>query len=210
MLWGIIPLCTVIIAFVLNVQSIWIRALKTKIKRTADFLSYTNNYSQFSKGLLQVTHAWTFVLSIILLFGLYQFYIKNDRHRSPENAILAYYDALDFKEFENAYGMIDPKSNISIDQYMLEVSVTDGLLSSYAKLNTLKTQVTTSNDSLATVKVITDWITPLEKINKVTFKTLTKRNSKWYIQPEPLQTDLPPDQLYSGNTTNYYNQGDYW
>ena len=55
--------------------------------------------------------------------------------------------------------------------------------------------------------MITVWITPLEKINKVTFKTLTKHHNKWYLQPEPLHTDLPPDQLYSGNTTNYYNQG---
>jgi len=57
----------------------------------------------------------------------YRFYIKNNSHHSPENAILAYYDALDFKAFEKAYNLINPKSNKPIAQYMLEISVTDGL-----------------------------------------------------------------------------------
>ena len=90
---------------------------------------------------------------------------------------------------------------------MLEISVTDGLLSSYAKLDAIETIITSKNDTLATAKVTTDWITPLEKINRVDYKSLTKHNNKWYIIPEDLDTDLPPDQLYSYNTTSFFNQG---
>ncbi|WP_299886011.1 hypothetical protein [uncultured Lacinutrix sp.] len=206
-LWGIVPLITVLLAFMLNIQALWIKALQTKLKKQPVFLSYKSNYSKFSNTILKTTHAWSIILAISVFYGIYQFYIKNDSQRSPENTLVAYYDALDFKAFETAYNLIDPESNISIAQYMLEVSVTDGLLSSYAKLDAIKTEITNKNDSLATAKVITNWITPLEKINRVDYKSLAKHRGKWYILPEDLDTDLPPDQLYSNNTTSYFNQG---
>ncbi len=206
-LWGIVPFLTVIIAFVLNIQLLWIRALKTKVRPIPEYLNFKNDYNYFSKGLLKATHIWSIFLAIVVCFGIYKFYIKNDVHHSPENTIIAYYDALDFKEFEKAHGLINPESNISIAQYMLEISVTDGLLSSYAKLDAIETIITHKTDSLATVKVHTNWITPLEKINKTDYKSLVKLNGKWFIQPDDIDLDLPPDQLYSDNVTNYFNQG---
>ena len=206
-LWGIVPLLTVLIGFLLNIQSLLIRALKTKKRALPEFLNYKNNYSKFSNSVLKITHIWSVILMLILFYSGYIFYIKNNTQRSPENAILAYYDALDFKAFEKAFSLIDPKSNMTIEQYMLEISVTDGLLSSYAKMEALETIITSQNDSIASAKVITNWITPLEKINKVDYKSLTKRNGKWYLKPDDLNTDLPPDQLYANNVTRYFNQG---
>ncbi|GAA3611995.1 hypothetical protein Q4Q39_04685 [Flavivirga amylovorans] len=206
-LWGIMHFLTVLIAFMLNIQMLWLRALKTKEKLIPAYLNFKNNYTGFSKGVLKITHIWSVILAICVSYGIYLFYIKNDSHRSPENVIMAYYDALDFKAFEKAHSLINPESNLPIAQYMLEISVTDGVLSSYAKLDALKTIVTSKTDSLASVKVITDWITPLERINKVDYKSLVKRNGKWFIQPEDINLDLPPDQLYSDNSTRYFNQG---
>ncbi|MFD2916566.1 hypothetical protein [Psychroserpens luteus] len=207
LLWGIIPLLTVLIAFVLNIQMLWVNALKTKIKEAPVFLKYKIEYTKFSNNVLRVTHIWSIILALIVCFGFYQFYIKNDSQRSPENAIIAYYDALDFKKFETAYNLISPESDKTIAQYMLEVSVTDGLLSSYAKLDAIETSITTLNDSSATAKVITYWITPLEKIERIDYKTLSKQKGKWYLKSKDIDSDLPPDQLYSNNTTGYFNQG---
>jgi hypothetical protein len=90
---------------------------------------------------------------------------------------------------------------------MLEISSTDGLLSSYAKLDAIETEIKTKTDSLATLKVTTKWITPLEKIEKVAYKTAIKHNGKWFLQPEIVEADLPPDQLFSNNETKYFNHG---
>ncbi len=206
-LWGVIPFLTVIIAFMFNIQMLWIRMLKTKLKTPPVYLAFKNTYASFSKNLLRVTHIWSIALAILVFYGIYLFYIKNDAQRSPENAIVAYYDALDFKEFEKAYALIDTKNNLSIAQYMLEISVTDGLLSSYAKLDNIHTIITRNSDSLVTAKVITDWITPLEKIHKEEYRTVIKRNGKWLLQHYDLDTDIPPDQLYASNTSRYFNQG---
>ncbi|PKH51549.1 hypothetical protein CXF68_13030 [Tenacibaculum sp. Bg11-29] len=206
-IWGLMPFITVLIAFILNIQMLWVNTLKSKPRKYLEFLKFQNKYTNFSKGLLKFTHIWSVFLAIILSYGFYYFYIKNDVHRNPENAIIAYYDALDFKEFEKAYSIIDPKSNVTIAQFMLETSVTDGLLSSYAKLNAITTTTLHKTDSSAIVKIATDWITPLEKISKEEYKSLIKQKGKWYIQPQELNNDLPPDQLYSNNSTSYFNQG---
>ncbi len=206
-LWGIVPFLTIIIAFVLNIQLLWLRALKNKVKAVPEYLNFKVNHTTFPKGILRLIHTWSAILAFIVLYAIYDFYLKNDSQRTPENVVLAYYDALDFKAFEKAYLLINPNSGLSIAQYMLEISVTDGLLSSYAKLEDIKTSITRKNDSVATAKVTTQWITPLEKIKKTDYRSLLKHKGKWYLHPEALDSDLPPDQLYSDNSTTYHNQG---
>jgi hypothetical protein len=205
--WGIVPFLTILIAFILNIQMLWVNMLKTRFKKPPDFLKYSITYNKFSKNVLRLTHVWALIMALVVFYGIYLFYLKNDSQRSPENAIIAYYDALDFKEFEKAHSLIDPKNKLPIAQYMLEISVTDGLLSSYAKLDAIASEITEYNDSTVTAKVTSQWITPLEKIEKIDYKTLSKRKGKWYLQPEDLNNDLPPDQLYSDNVTKYFNQG---
>lgn len=205
--WGIIPFLTVLIAFILNIQMLWVNMLKTRFKPMPDFLKFPTTYTKFNRNVLHITHTWSLLLAVVVCYGIYIFYLKNDSQHSPENAIMAYYDALDYKEFEKAHSLIDPKSDLPIAQYMLEISVTDGLLSSYAKMDALDTEITTYNDSTVSAKVTTQWITPLEKIEKIDYKSLSKIKGKWYLQPDDLNNDLPPDQLYSNNVTKYFNQG---
>ena len=206
-MWGIIPFLTVLLAFILNIQSLFVNGLKTKEKPKPAYFKFKNNYSTFSSTVLKAFHIWAIILILLMGYGTYIFYIKNDTQRSPENVVRAYYDAIDFKELNKSYSYIDPKSTVSRSQYLLEISVTDGLLSSYAKLDAINTTVTKQTDSLTTLKVETSWITPVKKIAKTDFKIAVKRNGKWYLKPERKSLDLPPDQLYSKNNTNYFNQG---
>ena len=156
--WGIMPFLTVLIAFILNIQMLWVNMLKTRFKPVPDFLKHSATYNKFNRNVLRITHIWSFILAIVVFYGIYLFYLKNDSQHSPENAIIAYYDALDFKEFEKAHSLIDPSSNIPLAQYMLEISVTDGLLSSYAKIDAIETEITKLNDSSVSAKVTSQWI----------------------------------------------------
>lgn len=205
--WGIIPFMTIVLAFLFNIQPIFLRYIQRKRTDASEYVQYDIGYTKFSSRLSKVNHLWAIILIGILAFGTYQFYIKNDTQRSPENVVKAYYDALDFKEFEKAHSFINPENNVTIAQYMLEISSTDGLLSSYAKLDAISTKVITKTDSLATLKVATKWITPLEKIEKTDYKTVVKHNGKWFLESEAVEADLPPDQLFSSNKTNYFNHG---
>lgn len=206
-IWGVIPFLTVLIAFILNIQSLFVNGLKTRVKAKPAYFKFQNDYTKFSRTVLKAFHIWAIILIFTIAYACYMFYIKNDTQRSPENVVKAYYDALDFKELNKSYSYIDPKSGVSRAQYLLEISVTDGLLSSYAKLDAITAEITKETDSLATLKVETKWITPLEKLSKTDFKTAVKRKGKWFLKPTRKSIDLPPDQLYSKNTTGYFNQG---
>ncbi len=206
-IWGTIPFLTVLIAFILNIQSLFVNGLKTKVKATPVYYKFKVNYDKFPRIVLKIFHIWAVVLIITIAYACYMFYIKNDTQRSPGNVVKAYYDAVDFKELNKSFSYIDPEDELTRAQYLLEISVTDGLLSSYAKLDAITTEIIKKTDSLATLKVETKWITPLEKLSKTEFKTTVKRKGKWYLKPTRKSIDLPPDQLYSKNTTGYFNQG---
>ncbi|PWG06794.1 hypothetical protein [Polaribacter aquimarinus] len=207
LLWGIIPFLTVIIAFILNIQSVFLQSLKLSNFKPSDFQNFKLKFTKFPSKLLLSIHIWSAIVLFFFGYGMYIFYLKNDTQRTPENAIMAYYDALDFKEFEKSYKLINPKNKKTIAQFMLEVSVTDGILNSYGKLDAISTEIIKQTDSFAAVKVLTQWITPLEKINKTIYKDLIKVDGKWYIEPTKIEQDLPPNQLYSKNSTQYFNQG---
>ncbi|MET7027918.1 hypothetical protein [Sediminicola luteus] len=206
-MWGIIPILTILLAFIINIQWGWYRILKSKSQSQPIYVKYAISYNGFKDKLITINHIWAGLVLLCLSYGGYEFYIKNKTQISPSNVINAYYDALDFKEFERAYSYLDPHSEVSLSQYMLEVSVTDGILSSYAKLDSIGITVLEETDASARVSVTTQWITPLEKIEKKYVHRINKLDGKWYLQPSTIDNDLPPDQLFTSNGTTFYNHG---
>ncbi|TSE10232.1 hypothetical protein [Aquimarina algiphila] len=207
LMWGLIPVGTVLFAFIINIQLIWIHGLKSKQKSFPVYFKFGIPYEGFHKGILKISHLWGGVMIIVFGIGFYKLYIKNAKQISPVNVTESYYDALDFKEFERAYSYLDPSSDKTKDQFMLEIAVTDGLLSSYAKLDEIKVNITDKTDSTAKVKALTSWITPLEKIDKTFYHELVKKNKKWFVKPSLYDLDIPPDQLFVENTAEYHNHG---
>ena len=207
LMWGIIPILTVLIAFFINLQLIWFNALKTGNPEKPDFFKFKVSYNKFRPLVLKVSHMYALVLSVVILVSLYYIYFDNQDQVSEENVVKAYYDAIDFKEFERAHSYLNPKSGKTIAQFMLEVSVSDGILSSYAKLDSIHVNVTEVNDSVARAKVFTSWVTPIAIVEKDFVHELNKIDGNWFIEPTNMDTDIPADQLFSQNQTKFYNHG---
>ncbi len=207
LLWGIIPLSTVIFALLINLRSIWFRTLKRSSQHAYTYLAFEQKYTPPNKWLFYISYLWILIMIVVFAFGGYTFYLKNTAQLTGSNVVKAYYDALDFKNFEKAYSYINPESGKSKSQYMLEVSVSDGLLSSYAKLDAISTIAIQENDSVAKLKTFTKWITPLKVFNTQEIIEVKKINNKWFITPQNIDLDIPPDQLFSENTTTFYNHG---
>lgn len=206
-MWGIIPLLTVILAFIINIQSVWFRILKNKKLPNGPFMSYAISYDKFSGKLISINHVWAFLVLLLIGYGTYQFYFTNSAQLTPKNVVTAYYDALDFKEFARAHSYLNPTKDIPLSQYMLGVSVTDGIISSYAKLNAISIEFLDKSENSARAKVHTKWITPLEKVDKTFYHAFSKKNGKWYIEPVSFDNDLPPNQLITSSNTTFFNQG---
>lgn len=214
LMWGIIPLLTVVIAFIINVQSIWLRALRSSKPQLPAYMQWSNDYTISAKTskkrnqlLFNIAHVYGVLLLVCFSLGVYSFYLKNADQLSPKNVVEAYFDALDFKELERAYSYFDPKSDKNLDQFMLEFAVTDGLLNSYAKLDAIAVEITNQTDSTARATAYAKWITPLELIPTQEDFELVQRHQKWYVIPKNPDLDLPPDQLITTNETDFYNHG---
>lgn len=207
LMWGIIPMLTVLIAFILNIQMIWLQALKIKVLDKPAFLNHGIIYNGFKSGMIKVLHIWTAIVLILFGIGIYFTYIKNATQISPENVVKSYYDALDYKFYEKAYSYIVPDKEYGVSQFMLEISVSDGILNSYGKLDAIETTIKNNSNNKASVIAKTKWITPLEIIEKTYTHEVEKIKGKWYIVPEKKDSDLPPDEFIATNVNSYYKQG---
>ena len=207
MMWGIIPLLTVLIAFVLNIQMIVYQALKLKPIPHPDFFNFVVPYDKFSKKLITILHLWALLMVCVISVFIYRLYIQNATQISPKNVVKSYFDAIDFKEFEKAYSFINPQNKMSISQFMLETSVMDGVLNSYAKLDAIDIIILNQTNNNAKVLAKTKWVTPLEIIDKEYLLKVTKTNGKWFVSPNKMDLDIPPDQFVSTNGTGFFKQG---
>jgi hypothetical protein len=207
LMWAIIPMLTILLAFILNIQMIWLQALKIKPIEKPDFNKFGVVYANFSRRMIKTLHVWTAILLVVICFAMYRIYLQNASQVSPENVVKSYYDALDYKLYNKAHSLIVPNKEYSIAQFILEISVSDGILNSYAKLNSITTKIVNQSKNTAKVTATTKWITPLEKIEKTYVHHVQKINGKWFIVPETKDRDIPPQEFMSSNINSYYKQG---
>ena len=90
---------------------------------------------------------------------------------------------------------------------MLETAVQDGILNSYAKMDAIDIQIVKQTKNSAKIIAKTKWVTPLEIIEKNYTHEVIKEKGKWFIVPNKIDLDIPPDQFVSNNGTEYFKHG---
>ncbi len=145
-----------------------------------------------------------FILSIVTFFYIKSFFVSF--HKDPDTIIKAYYNALDFKYFKEANSYFVPNS-ISLDEYILQLSVRDGLLASYGKLEAISVKIIEQKTNRATVRVSTDWNTPLERYHLEAEHELVKIGSDWFIKPPVFSKVIPPDEHMEKGVLALHSQG---
>lgn len=207
LLWGIIPLSTLIISILLYLSGMWSRSFRKKKEIQQIYFKALPVKKIVLKWLYGISLLW---ISGILVFGVYMvygLYIKKAAQLSPKSVIIAYYNALDFREFETAHSFIDPLKEKDISQFMLEISLSDGLLSSYAKMDSISVKIIDQTKITATGVASISWITPLKEIKTKDTLLIKKEKGKWYIIPKNVDPDIPPDQLMLKSSTHFFNHG---
>ncbi len=203
--WGVVPLIVLLVAFFCNVQMHWINHISRKNSHRDDFI----NPEQAKKGsrLMNRIHvAWALLSTMVYLGGVWYLYVLVQTQNSPEKVVLSYYDAIDFKEFEAAHGYFDPQSGISLDQFMLENSVSNGIIESYGKLNGIKTKLVQQKESRAIVEVDLHYISPLSAYQRTLEHEVKYYKGKWYLLPPKFTSRKPPEQFIAKPYLSFYNQ----
>ncbi|MBE7170605.1 MAG: hypothetical protein INR73_08440 [Williamsia sp.] len=152
---------------------------------------------------------WLFsYMGLILLIAGF-FWIKSlltSYQKDPETLIKAYYNALDFKFFEKAHSYFPPGS-VGFEDYVLQLSVRDGLLASYGKLNFISIKLLDKKPNKITALVKTEWVTPLERYHQEAEHHLVKIGPDWFIQPPVFTHSTAPDEHMEKGILALHSQG---
>ncbi|MEN9571659.1 MAG: hypothetical protein RL172_2890 [Bacteroidota bacterium] len=200
--WGIIPVSSLCMAILLT--TFYMVRLKQKeyfeeVPHTADY--YPRRVMYFS-SLLPFIFFFSFILKQIGEFLLVK------EQKDPKTSILHYYDHLDFQRFENAFHFFRPSPTFTLDQYLLEKSVSDGgLLPSYAKLDSIHVNTFKQTTDSATVAVFTRWRTSLGYRLKNDTLQMVLLQKKWYILPVQYNPEIAPEQMRSYTYTLFKKMG---
>jgi hypothetical protein len=136
-----------------------------------------------------------------------RWYLK--QARDPLAVVLAYYDDLDFRRFGDAYARLDPRTRPSYDQYRLDLSVSNGLVASYGKLDSVRPAIIGTETDRLVVDVRTNWVTALAAYPTVQ-RLILERNpadGRWYIEPPLADVVIPPDQFFRRPAVAWGSQG---
>lgn len=129
------------------------------------------------------------------------------QQNDPVTIMQHYYDDIDFRRYNSAYGRLDPLTRPSFNQYLLQLSVTNGLVASYGKLGSVYVRIVKSEPERLLVRVDALWITALLRYPTTDYLTMVKRSGAWYIVPQPVDISTPPDQFVRRPEVAWHGQG---
>ncbi len=154
-----------------------------------------------------IQYLWGIILLVFTSYWLCFFYTKKLQQDSPEKVIESYYNALDLREFEKAYSFIDPAQKVSLEQFLLEISIQNGLKNSYAKLDEIHVNFHEKSKNKVTALVRTEWITPLKKITITERENAIYKNGRWYLKAHKINYDIPTNNYSVTTASKFYNSG---
>lgn len=113
---------------------------------------------------------------------------------TPSARIAEYYDALDFQRFADAHAILVPDERPELDDYLLSISLRDGLIAGYAELDAVGSVVVRTGD-VAVADVSLTYITAVSEYTVEREHVLERTNGTWFIRPDPAVQPIASEQL---------------
>lgn len=208
LMWGIIPISILVIAFFVQILRIF-SISKGKLPELNLYSTIAESpINEFSMRFWKWQNLLIIILPLLLgFFVMFDWMLSFIQRNDPEKIVVDYYNYLDIKHFANAHRLFGRQKSLSFEQYALEISVEDGILNSFAKLDKIKTSLSQKNDSIAIVKADATWITPLSSYNQTIEHLLQNKNGKWQLIPKSFDLSIPADEAFRRPTVQFFNQG---
>jgi hypothetical protein len=140
------------------------------------------------RRLLQVTLIGLVVAPLATLF------VDRTDSRTPSETIKAFYSSLDFQQFDAAHALLDPDDRPELSEYLLGISLRDGLVGGYSELDAVRSTIVQTGD-VAVAEVELVFVTSVEEYRVQRSHRLVQRLGEWFIEPDPTIVEPPVDQL---------------
>ncbi|MEM7537996.1 MAG: hypothetical protein AAF639_37845 [Chloroflexota bacterium] len=126
--------------------------------------------------------------------------------RDPIVIVQSYYDDLDFRRFVEAYERFDPETRPAYDEYILNLSVVNGIIASYGKLDAVTVEVLQQEDAYMQVQANLHWVTALAEYDTTEILELVRRGIFWYIVPLEPEVFEPAEGFFRRPTVDWLLQ----
>ncbi len=128
------------------------------------------------------------------------------------DAVLAYWDDIDFQRYKLAYDRLEPKDGLDFDRFMLDLSVRGGLRNGYAKLERIKASIIALDGDeqrpqlghRALVRSHLAWATSLNRLEEDVTQELEFGPHGWRIQARPLLKVRARDRFTEEAAVKFY------
>jgi hypothetical protein len=152
---------------------------------------------------------WAIAFALIAVVGLIALQHKP---ATATDAVLAYWDDIDFQRYKVAYDRLEPKDGLNFDRFMLDLSVRGGLRNGYAKLERIKAStIALDGDeqrpqlgNRALVRSHLAWATSLNRLEEDVTQELEFGPHGWRIQARPLLKVRARDRFTEEAAVKFY------
>ncbi len=204
-MWGILPLsCLFLFIIFMVVDRFRMSVFNAKRKELNPAVpSYKSG-----KYLKIIYILWFLFVSIIVVGRIFYLSSKLDPQQNPQQLIQSYMHQIDFKQFPKAYSLLDPETKPDIDQFILELSLEDGMLASYAKLDRWEViQENKINESETVITIKAHWITAVKAYSSEHEMRCINRDKKWFLKHNTFEKAIPMDAFISMPEVDFHSQG---
>ena len=202
LMWGVLPFSA--LAFAIYINLFYWRSRK-RIQQTP--LRTSSRYLPSRKWRLLYL-IWFGMILLILLMGAYRMYKNANPNFSHSELVQSYFHAIDFKEYEKAFGYLDQSTGLTYEQFLLENSLEDGILASYARLDTVRIlEEKTLSENKLELDVEVSWFTAVQKYKSTHNMIAQKKDNQWTLTRAPLQAAIPSDQMLQILDVSYHDHG---
>ncbi len=124
--------------------------------------------------------------------------------QTPEYSVKQYWNDVSFRRYDAAFKRTQPRGGLTLERYLLDLSVRGGLRSGYAKLDTIQSTVIAQDERRALIRSELSWITSLHRLQEEVTQELEHTKDGWRIVAEPLLKPRSRDRFSEQVEVSYY------
>lgn len=121
---------------------------------------------------------------------------EKEKTTSPEGAVRAFYDRVKADDYQGAYALIAPSSNVDFASMRRDIAGRDGSLKTLSQLQNADTRMLAQHGNEAMVRANLEWKTAVGALHENKDLKLVNDNGNWQIVwPKRKEQNLPPQVI---------------
>ena len=207
LMWGTLPIG----ALALGLLTLFGLALSQKLisSKSSSFAQEPKSAEAYcpTGRLVFATRLLPVVIAMLISIALFVITSARNTPRTPEAIVEQFYQNLDFRETDKAFGLLKPDADMDYGQFLRLQKLTGGLVPSFGKLTSVNAIDTTyENDRTARVKSQLIYLTSVGRREVLSDFTLIKSaRERWQIQYTPPAKDFIESLIATNSNPNFRN-----